>query len=205
MSEHEKPLPTPPNTPFGKKRRFEEPEDKEPLMADRMAMAMAEGKLDEFMQKAMPENEHARSLAMMMMGMTGMMPPGIPPAGVQPGGPAGIEAPPPSSGEAASYEQPPEDVVRAAQAGDANALMGLLQREHAKRMQERGEEPVEGKPAEGEAAKSGSAQAEGISSEEKDVLDALLRIALDNKLELDWMIARALKLYVQEYGKTGRL
>ena len=204
MSEHEKPLPTPPNTPFGRKRRFEEPEDKEPLMADRMAMAMAEGKLEEFMQKAMPENEHARSLAMMMMGMTGMMPPVSPPIGEHPGGPSGIDAPP-SSGEPASYEPPPEDVVRAAQAGDANALMGLLQREHAKRMRERGDEPVEGKPAEGETTKSDPSQPEGISNEEKDVLDALLRIASDNKLELDWLIARALKLYVQEYGKTGKL
>jgi len=75
MSEKERPLPKPPTTPFGRKRPFEEKEDNAPLMADRLAAAMAEGTLDEFMKQELPDNEHARTLAMMMMGMSGMMPP----------------------------------------------------------------------------------------------------------------------------------
>ena len=38
-----------------------------------MAQAAAEGKLDEFLKQEMPDNEYARNLASMMMGMTGMM------------------------------------------------------------------------------------------------------------------------------------
>ena len=75
MSEKEKPLPRPPKTPFGR-NRFEQREEDAPLMADRMAAAMAEGKLEEFMKEEMPDNDYARALASMMMGMTGMMPGG---------------------------------------------------------------------------------------------------------------------------------
>ncbi|MCC6347898.1 MAG: hypothetical protein IT388_11980, partial [Nitrospirales bacterium] len=84
MSREEKPLPKPPSTPFGRKKQFGETESDMNLLSDRLAMAMAEGKLDEYMQKEMPDNEYARSLTMMMMGMTGnmtgmagMMPPGL--------------------------------------------------------------------------------------------------------------------------------
>jgi hypothetical protein len=40
---------------------------------------------------------------------------------------------------------------------------------------------------------------------DKDVIDALIQIASDNSVTLDWIILRAIKLYVQEYQKTGRL
>ena len=76
MSPNEKPLPKPPSTPFGRKRAGEQREEQEPLTADRMAAAMAEGKIEEFLKKEMPDNEHARKLANMMMGMSGMMPAG---------------------------------------------------------------------------------------------------------------------------------
>jgi len=54
----------------------EEKETQGPLIADQMAMAAACGNLDEFMQKNLPDNEHGAEAALMMMGMTGMMPPG---------------------------------------------------------------------------------------------------------------------------------
>ena len=73
MSKQEKLLPKPPNTPFGRKRHFEEDESKDPLIADEMVQAMAEGKLEEFLKKELPDNEYARKLAEMMMGMTGML------------------------------------------------------------------------------------------------------------------------------------
>ena len=38
-----------------------------------MAAAAAEGKLEDFLKQEMPDNEYARNLANMMMGMTGMM------------------------------------------------------------------------------------------------------------------------------------
>ena len=40
---------------------------------------------------------------------------------------------------------------------------------------------------------------------EKDMLDALMKVAFENKLSIDWLMARALKLYLEEYQKTGRL
>jgi hypothetical protein len=74
-SDKEKPLPKPPTSAFGRKERPDQ-EDQTTLLADRMAAAMAEGKLDEFLKQEMPDNEYARNLATMMMGMTGMMPAG---------------------------------------------------------------------------------------------------------------------------------
>jgi hypothetical protein len=75
MSKKEKPLPTPPGTPFGGKKRYKVDEGKEPLMANEMAQAMAEGRLEEYLQNELPDSEYARKLTEMMMGMTGMMPP----------------------------------------------------------------------------------------------------------------------------------
>ena len=49
------------------------------LTSDRMALAAAEGRLEEFLQHEIPEGDHARTLAMMMMGMSGMMPTEMPP------------------------------------------------------------------------------------------------------------------------------
>ncbi len=76
MTTKDNPLPKPPNSAFGRKNRFEQPDEQAALLADRMAAAMAEGKLDEFIKQEMPDNDYARQLASMMMGMTGMMPMG---------------------------------------------------------------------------------------------------------------------------------
>jgi len=40
---------------------------------------------------------------------------------------------------------------------------------------------------------------------EKEVLDELIKIASANSVTLDWLIMRALKVYMQEYQKTGKL
>ena len=40
---------------------------------------------------------------------------------------------------------------------------------------------------------------------EKDMLDTLMKIAFENKLSIDWLMARALKLYLEQYKKTGLL
>jgi len=115
MSEKERPLPKPPTTPFGRKRAFEERDENVPLMADRMVAAMAEGRLDEFMKQELPDSEQARTLAMMMMGMSGMMPPqGLP--SVQKNEPQGESGNPPS--------EPPDEVVKAAKEGDPGPAHG---------------------------------------------------------------------------------
>ena len=200
----EKPLPKPPKTPFGRQRPDESAQDQGSLMADRMAVAAAEGKLDEFLKKEMPDNEYARNLASMMMGMTGMMPM----AGAATGMPAAPDAQQPQPAETASPEQAtaaidvPEDVRKAIQSEDVQGLMDMLRREHQKRSP--GEEPL---PAEASAAPSATSASPSSSQPQidKNLIDALIQIAQDNNVTLDWMILRAIKVYVQDYQKTGKL
>ena len=182
MAESERPLPKPPKTPFGKGRLGSE-ESGQGLMADKMAEAAALGKLDEYLERELPDSEQARALARMMMGMTGMLPAGRQPA--------------PGTGESEASSAPSEDVMTAVQGGDVQGLMGLLRREHQKRMPEAGE---------------GSASAEAPSSQvpdqpaiDKELIDSLIRIAADNSVTLDWIILRAIKVYVEEYRRTGKL
>src|SRR5512140_91734 len=117
MSNEEKPLPKPPNTAFGRKKQFEQTDEQGALLADRMAAAMAEGKLDEFLKQEMPDNEFARNLATMMMGMTGMMPPGG--GSAPPRMPENREQPESSknaaSGRTPSAQEVPEEVRKAIQ------------------------------------------------------------------------------------------
>jgi hypothetical protein len=189
MSEEERPLPKPPTTPFGGKRPFEEKEDV-PLMADRLAAAMAEGTLDEFMKQELPDNEHARTLAMMMMGMSGMMPPqGLPSA----------QKNEPQEKSVTLPSEPPDEVVNAAKEGDVKGLMDILQREHKKRSADTGatEEDITTEKTEENSP--------AIGRVEKETLDQLMDIASRNNLSMDWIVLRALRLYVEEYHKTGRL
>jgi|OpeIllAssembly_1097287.scaffolds.fasta_scaffold14232_1 hypothetical protein len=202
MSEKENPLPKPPKTPFGKRRAGEDEEGpRQPLMADRMAMAMAEGRLDAFMKENLPDNEQARQLAMMMMSMTGM-------AGMMPQ--MGFSAldqkshvdassdPKPEQGQEVGQEtQVPEDVMNAVHAGDMHQLMELLRREHQKRT---GSEIPPPPPNTAEMGVNTAPT--GI---EKEVLDQMLEIAVANSVTLDWLILRAMKVYIEEYRKTGKL
>lgn len=188
MSKQEKPLPKPPNTPFGRKRHFEEDESKDPLIADEMVQAMAEGKLEEFLKKELPDSEYARKLAEMMMGMTGMLPSGIVSAESK------KDEIKPS--EKSSIPQPPEDVINAVESGDVKGLMELLSREHKKRVPDEGAVSAEGE-------KTSPSPVSPVI--DKDIIDELIRIASDNNLTLDWLMLRAIKSYVQEYKKTGQL
>jgi hypothetical protein len=40
---------------------------------------------------------------------------------------------------------------------------------------------------------------------DKELIDALIQIAKDNSVNMDWIILRAIKVYVEEYQKTGKL
>ncbi len=181
MSKKEKPLPKPPKTPFGRQRRFEEGEESTPLLADEIAKAMAEGNLDEFMKHEIPDNEHARKLVSMMMGMSGMQMP------------ENIASKPEKKEETA---RPPEDVLTAVQAGDVGSLMELLRSEHEKRT------TGKDKPQRKKKAKEKIPE---LSSPEKKVLDELMKIASENNVSIDWITLRALKMYVHGYKKTGKL
>jgi len=196
MSQDEKKLPKPPSTPFGRKQAGEQREEQEPLMADRMAAAMAEGKLEEFLKKEMPDNEHARKLATMMMGMSGMMPAG---AGFVPDHPAAAregEAQPPSQQEV------PEEAMRAIQGGDVKGLMDILRQEHLKRSPETA---VSG-PAETVSSPAAMPSQPGsMPTIDKELIDAVIQIAKDNSVTMDWIILRAIKVYVEEFRKTGKL
>jgi hypothetical protein len=180
------------------KRNFEEENGKAPLMADRMSKAMADGTLEEFLRKELPDNEHARKLAEIMMGMTGMLPSegfsGKPVTKKQgsskkPDAVRKVKSP--------SAVQPPEDVVHAAKNGDIKKLMELLKREHHK-PQSIKDEPVDEK-------KKDTAPFRDQAVIEQEVIEHFIKIASDNNLSLDWLFFRALKRYVEEYQKTGNL
>ena len=200
MTKKDKPLPTPPNSAFGRKNRFEQPDEQSALLADRMAAAMAEGTLDEFIKREMPDNEYARSLASMMMGMTGMLP-----MGGAPTAPPPVEQKPQSSESVPAEQVLPtsevpnevlEDVRKAIEGGDVKSLMKLLQQEHSKRTP--GSDPCTTE----ELIATPPPDQPAI---DKDQVDALLQIAKDNSVSVDWLILRAIKVYVQEYQKTGKL
>jgi hypothetical protein len=197
MSKKERDLPKPGKTPFSRKRPENEGQD-DLLIADQMALAAADGKLNEYLDQEIPEGEYAKKLAMMMMGMTGMLP---------------QEARLPlteevlrSPSEAAEIGQlqegsaapaVPEDISNAVKAGDVEKLKELLAREKERRTPDSLE-------ASGEALQPDQCQS-SPSMIEKDMLDALMKVAFENKLSIDWLMARALKLYLEEYQKTGRL
>ena len=90
----------------------------------------------------------------------------------------------------------PEDVRKAIQDGDVQGLMGLLRQEYEKRTGETA--PVPEAPAQ-------PSPAEELPPEERKTMEKLLEIAQANKVTLDWVVLRALKLYIEEYGRTGRL
>jgi len=200
MTENDRPLPRPPRTRF--EREAKEGADPAALMSDRLAGALAQGRLEEFMQRELPEGEHARKLALMMMGMSGMAPPPEQTPGRQP-------SPDEAPGTAPAAEVPPE-VLSAVEAGDVEALTGALRSEHAKRS---GVGPDDTVPTEGpntshpghESAQPARVDGSGNAGIDAAVVDELIRIAADNDVTVDWLMLRAVKLYVAEYQKTGRL
>lgn len=197
---NDKPLPRPSSTPFTRKKNSEQ--EQEPLTADRMAEAIAQGSLDEFLTKEMPDNEAARKLATMMMGMTGMMSMGGGPQ-MAPTAPATAQQPPSPEMHAAEQVSPsgdvPDDVRKAIEGGDVQGLKELLRREYLKRTPgatlDISEEPAAPPPP----------QASGMPAIDKELVDAMIQIAKDNYVTMDWIILRAIKVYVEEFRKTGKL
>ena len=200
MTENDRPLPTPPRSRFGRDSR----EDAGPassMISDRMALAAAEGRLEEFLQHEIPEGDHARNLAMMMMGMSGMMPMEIPaelPQAVS------THSPPPPASDAQTANSPevPPEVLAAIQQGNVASLMGILHAEHAKRAAP-GAAAEEAPQA--PAAPSAERPAAGPAGIDAAIIDELIRVSADNDVTVDWLMLRAVKLYVEEYRKTGRL
>jgi hypothetical protein len=207
-----RPLPRPPGRARAFERAEREDEGGEKLVADELAEAMAGGRLQEYIQRELPDSEEARALAGMMMGLMGMVPPDAA------GAPDRAEAGPPKSKKAEKSEKqrktgkggsrppegPPEDILKAARAGDAQGLIKLLEREHRRR------HPGTGPQAEQKGAgKTGKekqgAGAPAAGSGEREVAEALVRIASENGVSVDWVVFRALRLYVEDYLKTGRL
>ena len=92
--------------------------------------------------------------------------------------------------------QQQEDVLKVVEAGDVNSLRELLEREHRKRMPDATVSPIS------EENTARFIQQPGI---EKDLLDNIMKIASDNNLTPDWVLMRALKVFVREYQRTGRL
>ncbi len=183
MKKKERPLPEPSKRAFGREGRYEDME-KKPLLADEIALASAEGRLGDFLKREVPDNDYAKSLVSIMMDMTGMTSNATPPDS------AGVAVP---KDEVVNPSGPPEDVIAAVHKGDAEELKKLLEREHKKRST--GEEAVAERQPETPSK----------PAVEKEVIETLIKIASDNDVSLDWLTLRALKLYVQEYQRTGRL
>lgn len=213
MSKKEKPLPRPPRRPFGPGgrpgKRSEEPEQgregspsannrlADDLLADEMYGAMAGGELEEFLKKKFGGSEQAMKLAELMLGLSGMIPPGPQDMKVSSG--AGVQREEaPTSGELTA-KAPPE-IIEAAGRGDTDALIGLLKKE-----QEKLSAAV--KPGIRKKGKRKLMEPAGKPGRhmEKAVLEQIARIASENGVSLDWVVARALALYVRDYLSTGRL
>ena len=92
----------------------------------------------------------------------------------------------------------PEDVRKAIESGDVKGLKDLLRREYLKRT------PGATFDTSEEAA-APPPQASGMPTIDKELIDAMIQIAKDNSVTMDWMILRAIKVYVEEYRKTGKL
>ncbi len=210
MPEDKRPLPKPPS---GRKRRFVDDEDKEELLADQMGMAMVSGKLDEFIDKEIGDNVNARKLTSMMMGFSGMSTDGLSVEGLS----AGSAPMPPEAQEAgeakAASTPPPEDIMKAAMSGDSKGLADMLKKEHLRRQgaDPEGPEDTPGKAQHEPGEIEGLTQGDETPEEsreavmEKQVLVKLMKIASDNNVSIDWVINRALKLYVRDYEGTGRI
>ena len=226
MAENDRPLPTPPRTRFGRQIRGEE-EGAGPLTADRLTQAAAEGRLEEVLQHEIPEGEHARSLAMMMLGMSGMMPPGMPglPEQSLPGASpeASADLPEPATGASPGASAlpgaldetaaaVPPAVLAAMMQGDVAGLASLLRAEHARRQGERPPEvdavaaqPLSASAGDGAARSAVDAAGAPQAGIDKALVDELIRVAAENQVTVDWLVLRAVKLYVEEHRRTGRL
>ena len=210
MSESDRPLPTPPRSRFGRDSR-EEAGPASSMISDRMALAAAEGRLEEFLQHEIPAGDAARNLAMMMMGMSGMLPMETPAGQPQA---VSTHTPAPADEQTAISPEVPPEVLAAIQQGDVANLMSILRAEHAKRAAPGAPaDEAPQAPASSSAARppvpspepSAAASVTGPAGIDTAIIDELIRISADNDVTVDWLMLRAVKLYVEEYRKTGRL
>jgi hypothetical protein len=158
------------------------PED-ESLLADNMALALSQGKLDEFLAEEFPGNENARKLADVMMRMTGMAPTASP------------ATPPekPRKGKRGATGKEPPGATKPSATEDTETLASPL-----------------GGTRKDDAERAGTTRGAGAEPEveaflDRDVIDTLMKIAEKNKVSLDWVMARALRLYTRDYLTTGRI
>lgn len=188
MSDKNKPLPTPPN----RKRMFQENEAGSrgaDIIADKLMAASAEGRLEDMLKEIAGDNENSRRLAMMMLGMSGMSP-------VQ-NQKSPVKTPPAPP----APDMPPSDVINAAQSGDVAKMIDLLKREHsAKAGGDAGMDSSDNTPSAGITADQGDK-----TLFDQATLDSLIEMARQNNVSMDWLIGRAVSLYVKDYEKTGRL
>lgn len=188
MSKNNRQLPKPPKTPFGRNKRFEQNKGNPPLLADAMAMAEAAGKLEEFIQREIPDNDQARKLAEMMMGMTGMMP-----SGELSMGHNDHKRRPAQKNEDVTLS---DDIMKSVMSGNTDDVIQLLKREYKKRNPDSKGTDSRNDPI---------ASSHGLSPQEQEVLLELNEIAAVNNVSIDWLVLRALKVYVLEYQKSGKL
>jgi hypothetical protein len=191
VAKDKKPLPTPPN----RKKRFVREDEEAQLLSDKLAMAQSQGRLDELLEDELGENEQARKLVSMMMGMSGM----DMSAAMHKGKPAGSQM----KEKTGAPEEPPEDVMLAAMSGDLSGLAQLLKRESEKRRGEGQTAASEGREREPATPQPGNPQAEPVF--ERATIDQLIQMAAENGVSVDWLINRALTLYVRDHRSTGRL
>jgi hypothetical protein len=95
----------------------------------------------------------------------------------------------------------PDEVASMVQSGDVKGLMDMLRREH----QKRSPGSALGVTAETLPAQEDFAQPSGMPAIDKVLVDAMIKIAKDNSVSADWIILRAIKVYVEEYQRTGKL
>lgn len=202
MADNDRPLPTPPRRGFGPPRSGPD-ESAGPSTADRMMHAAAEGRLEEFLQYELPGDEHARELARMMLSMTGMSPAETGaafPRAAAAGTPASGPAPAPEGTDASC----PPEVMSAVRQGDIKGLASLLRTEHERRSGGRPGCPGS-PPQEVPAPEPPAAPDSGRPGIDAALVEELVRIGASNDVSVDWLMLRAVKLYVEEYRRSGRL
>jgi len=222
MPKDKKPLPKPPKTPFGHKGR-ESDESDGSLIADKMSIAMAKGEMDSFIKEEFDGNANAAKLASMMMGMTGMAPGFMPPEGKAPTPDAeqkpeaaGLKAEQTPPEDGISGITPPEDIMKAVMSGDVKELTGLLKKaaghQETGHLKESGRNDLPGQQTHHAQEQSqqeppGQSQGQGmdIPFMEKELLVKLIKMAETGQVSVDWLIQRALKLYIRDYENTGRM
>jgi len=197
MSKKDRLLPQPPKKPFQRRRSFQENSPEEPLLADKLMRAGAEGTLEELMTQELPDSEYSKKLTELLMGLTGMMPT-VNNLDHDHKDRKGTSAKNRtiSREKEPHYDEPPEDIKQVVQSGDIKLLMELLYREHKKRMPDSESELSFDK---------NDHRSQKPSVVNKNLFDQMISIAAEHNVKQEWLLMRAIRLYIDEYNRTGRL